>query len=87
VQGELALARMAYTTWKRQVTQRYQPLHEQAEEVAEISRAAFREGGMDLLHLLDAERLRVEAQTSWVEALASYHQSVLSLEYAQGIEP
>lgn len=87
IQGELALARMAYTTWKRQVTQRYQPLQEQAEEVAEISRASFREGGIDLLHLLDAERLRVEAQTSWVEALANYHQSVLALEYAQGIEP
>lgn len=87
VQSELALARMAYTTWKRQVTDRYTPLREQAEDVASISRAAFREGGIDLLHLLDAERLRVEAQTSWVEALANYHQSVLSLQYAQGMEP
>lgn len=86
-QSDLKLARMAYTTWKRQVVERYGPLREQAEEVAEISRGAFREGGMDLLHLLDAERLRVEAQSSWIDALANYHQSVLNLEYAQGQEP
>jgi outer membrane protein, heavy metal efflux system len=85
--SELTLARMSYETWKRQVTDRYRPLLDQAVDIANISRAAYREGGTDLLRLLDAERLRVDTQSAWVEALGNYHQSVLSLEYAEGLEP
>ncbi|MDE1155317.1 MAG: TolC family protein [Acidobacteriaceae bacterium] len=85
--SDLALARMSYDTWRRQVSERYLPLLDQAVDIANISRAAYREGGTDLLRLLDAERLRVDAQSSWVEALGNYHQSVLSLEYAEGLEP
>jgi cobalt-zinc-cadmium efflux system outer membrane protein len=85
--SDLALARMSYETWKRQVTDRYRPLLDQAVDIANISRAAYREGGTDLLRLLDAERLRVDTQSAWVEALGNYHQSVLSLEYTEGLEP
>ena len=85
--SDLALARMSYETWKRSVTDRYRPLLDQAVDIANISRAAYREGGTDLLRLLDAERLRVDTQSAWVEALGNYHQSVLSLEYAEGLEP
>ena len=85
--SDLALARMSYETWKRQVTDRYRPLLDQAVDIANISRAAYREGGTDLLRLLDAERLRVDTQSAWVAALGNYHQSVLSLEYAEGLEP
>ena len=85
--SDLALARMAYDTWKRQISDRYRPLLDQAIDIANISRAAYREGGTDLLRLLDAEKLRVDTQSAWVEALGNYHQSVLSLEYAEGLEP
>ena len=81
------LAHTAYTTWKRQVEALYGPMVAQSKEIADISRAAYREGGLDLLRLLDAERLRVETQTAWAEALGNYHQSVLSLNYAAGMEP
>ena len=85
--SDLTLARMSYDTWRRQVLERYRPLLDQAIDIANISRAAYREGGTDLLRLLDAERLRVDTQSAWVEALGNYHQSVLSLEYAEGLEP
>ncbi|WP_260706611.1 TolC family protein [Edaphobacter flagellatus] len=85
--SDLALARMSYDTWRRQVSERYRPLLDQAVDIANISRAAYREGGTDLLRLLDSERLRVDTQSAWVEALGNYHQSVLSLEYAEGLEP
>jgi outer membrane protein, heavy metal efflux system len=85
--SDLALAQMSYETWKRQVAERYRPLLDQAVDIANISRAAYREGGTDLLRLLDAEKLRVDTQSAWVEALGNYHQSVLSLEYAEGLEP
>jgi len=42
---------------------------------------------MDLVRLLDAEHLRVDADMSWVNALENYHQSVVSLEYAEGVQP
>jgi outer membrane protein, heavy metal efflux system len=85
--SDLTLARMSYEMWKRQVTDRYRPLLDQAVDIANISRAAYREGGTDLLRLLDAEKLRVDTQSAWVEALGNYHQSVVSLEYAEGLEP
>jgi len=85
--ADLVLARMAYDTWKRQVTERYQPILNQAVDIANVSRAAYLEGGIDLLRLLDAEKLRVDVQNSWVDALGNYHQSVLALEYAGGVEP
>ena len=85
--SDLTLARMSYEMWKRQVTDRYRPLLGQAVDIANIARAAYREGGTDLLRLLDAEKLRVDTQSAWVETLGNYHQSVLSLEYAEGLEP
>lgn len=85
--SELELARMAYEMWKRQITERYHPLLNQAIDIASIGRSAYREGGIDFLRLLDAEKLRVDTQSSWVDALSNYHQSVLALQYAEGLEP
>jgi outer membrane protein TolC len=85
--SEAAAARSACEQWKKRISGRYKPLLDQASGIAEIARQAYREGGSDLLHLLDAERLRLEAQSAWVEALANYHQSVLTLQYTQGMEP
>ena len=84
---DLALARMAYDTWRHQITEHFRPLLDQATDIANISQSAYREGGIDLLRLLDAERLRVDSQSAWVESLGNYHQSVVSLEYAEGLEP
>lgn len=86
-QRDWDLAHTAFSTWKNQVEALYRPMVTQSREIAEISRAAYREGGLDLLRLLDAERLRVETQTAWAEALGNYHQSVLSLNFAAGMEP
>ncbi len=85
--SELELARMVYEMWKRQITERYRPLLTQAIDIATIGRSAYREGGIDFLRLLDAEKLRVDTQSSWVDALGNYHQSVLALQYAEGLEP
>jgi outer membrane protein, heavy metal efflux system len=84
--SEVELARREYQMRREQYLQTFQPLRNRAIEISEISRAAYREGGLDLLRLLDAERLRVEAQISWLNALLSYHQSVAALEYAEGAE-
>jgi outer membrane protein TolC len=86
ITSEVALARREYQMRRDQYLQTFQPLFNRAVEISDISRAAHREGGLDLVRLLDAERLRVEAQISWVNSLLTYHQSVAALEYAEGVE-
>jgi cobalt-zinc-cadmium efflux system outer membrane protein len=86
ITSEVALARREFQMRRDQYLQTFQPLFNRAVEISDISRAAYREGGLDLVRLLDAERLRVEAQISWVNSLLTYHQSVAALEYAEGVE-
>jgi cobalt-zinc-cadmium efflux system outer membrane protein len=83
---QVALAQHEYEMRRDQYVQTFRPLLNQAVEISDISRAAYREGGLDLVRLLDAERLRVEAQISWVNALLAYHESVAALDYAKGVE-
>jgi outer membrane protein TolC len=58
-----------------------------AEESVEIARAAYREGGTDLLRLLDAERVHIELEILNARMLAEYRQSLVSLEAALGVTP
>jgi outer membrane protein, heavy metal efflux system len=85
--NEVLLANRDYASRLQQVKEVFGPLRDRAIQIAEISRAAYGEGGLDLLRLLDAERLRIDAQLSWVNALTQYHLSVVELERAQGVEP
>jgi outer membrane protein, heavy metal efflux system len=56
-----------------------------ATESLRIALAAYREGGTDLLRLLDAERVRIELQVQYYPTLAEYRQSVAALESALGV--
>lgn len=85
--AEAKLAQRDYEFASNEYQKTFKPLKDEAVEVSNITRAAYREGGMDLVRLLDAERVRVDAEVEWAQALKSYHQSVAALEYAEGIEP
>lgn len=84
---ELALAKREYEMRLNQYQQVFKPLLDEAVQISDVSRAAYKEGGLDLVRMLDAERLRIDAQLSWVNALTAYHQSVVALQYAEGVEP
>lgn len=58
-----------------------------ANQSAGIARAAYREGGSDLLRLLDAERVNIEAELTNARTLTEYHQSLSNLEMALGVNP
>jgi outer membrane protein TolC len=60
------------------------PMRERAQEIARIAEAAYREGGTDLLRLIDAERSRLEAVTVYYRALAEYEQAVTNLQIVTG---
>jgi len=85
--AQLSIAQREYDMAREQYLQTFKPLRDQAVEISDISRAAYNEGGLDLVRLLDAERVRIEAEVSWVQALQSYHQSVVALDYSEGVEP
>jgi outer membrane protein, heavy metal efflux system len=85
--AQLSIAQREYELDREQYLDTFKPLRDQAVRISDITRAAYDEGGLDLVRLLDAERVRIEAEVSWVEALESYHQSVVGLEYAEGVGP
>jgi cobalt-zinc-cadmium efflux system outer membrane protein len=64
-----------------------QPLRDHAATIAQISRAAYQEGGTDLLRFLDAERARLDAELAWARGLVEYRQSLVRLEAAEGVNP
>ena len=62
-------------------------MREQADETSRIALGAYREGGADLLRLLDAERVRIDIELLYLRTLAEYRQSMVALEAAMGVEP
>jgi cobalt-zinc-cadmium efflux system outer membrane protein len=85
--AQLSIAQREYDLDRERYLDTFKPLRDQAVQISDITRAAYNEGGLDLVRLLDAERVRIEAEVSWAEALESYHQSVVALEYAEGVQP
>ena len=56
----------------------------QAEESERLARAAYREGALDLLKLLDAERTRIQVQVEYRRARTDLQQRVINLQLASG---
>jgi cobalt-zinc-cadmium efflux system outer membrane protein len=86
LESELAIAKREYEAVRRQIESSLRPMRDQALQISEISRAAYKEGGLDLLRLIDAEQVRVDAQLTLLRALNEYHRAVAGLELAEGVE-
>jgi cobalt-zinc-cadmium efflux system outer membrane protein len=56
-----------------------------ADESVTIARAAYREGGTDLLRLLEAERIYIELEVMNARMRTEYRQSLVTLETALGV--
>lgn len=87
VTAEVQAGAREYALRRRQVTASLPALRERAAESSRIAQAAYREGGTDLLRLLDAERTRLEAQMLYFRTLGDYQRSRIALETALGEEP
>ena len=84
VRADVEAAWAAYQGRKKLLTETLGPMQQRADEIARIALAAYREGGLDLLRLIDAERARLEALTLYYRALADYQQSVTTLQIVTG---
>lgn len=87
VQAEIVAAQANYDIRRRQISQYLKPLRERARESSRIALEAYREGGADLLRLLDAERARIDAELLYFQTLAEFQRSAVSLEDAIGVLP
>jgi outer membrane protein, heavy metal efflux system len=70
VRAEVAIALSEVRAKRRLLTEVLQPMRDRAIELSRIAQAAYREGGTDILRLIDAERSRLEAVSMYARALA-----------------
>ncbi len=87
VRSELVTAEKDYNSRKRLLEETLRPMRDRAQQVYDISDAAYREGGTDILRLLDAERARIDAQLLYIRTLTDYQLSAVSLQTAEGLLP
>ena len=87
VRSELATAEKDYNSRKRLLEETLRPMRDRAQQVYDISDAAYRERGTDILRLLDAERARIDAQLLYIRTLTEYQLSAVSLQTAEGLLP
>lgn len=85
--SELTVARTEYEARQRLLNETLRPMRDRSQQVYSISDAAYREGGADILRLLDAERARIDTQLLYIRTLTDYHVSAVALQIAQGILP
>lgn len=85
VKADLQRAVQEYEMRRAEVVDTLQPLREHAATISSIAQAAYQQGGLDLLRLLDAERSRLDGESAWVDGMVAFQQSVVNLEAAQGV--
>jgi outer membrane protein, heavy metal efflux system len=87
VRSELENAGAEYAARQKLLNETLRPMRDRADEVYRIADAAYRETGSDILRLLDAERTRIETQTTYTRSLAGLQESAVALRTAQGELP
>jgi cobalt-zinc-cadmium efflux system outer membrane protein len=86
VLADLAAARQAFELNQKQVELLRAEFLLLADEARSVSLAAYREGAVDLLTLLDAQRVRSQAQEFYFQALYDFQLAIHELERAAGVE-
>lgn len=87
VRAEVLAAQADFAARRKQVSSTLRLIRDHAMETSRIAHAAYQEGGIDLLRLIDAERIRIESELLYYRALAEYQQSVANLENVMGVAP
>lgn len=86
VRAEWEAARRDYAAKLAAFDETVTPLRAKTRDVSRIANAAYREGGVELLRFLDAERIRIETEVLYFRSLAELQQSIVNLKIVQGDE-
>jgi outer membrane protein, heavy metal efflux system len=84
--SEVEIAYEALESSRQQVETFRNELLGQAEESRTITLAAYEEGGIELLPVLDAQRTRADVRQQYFKTLFDYQASLIDLELAVGTE-
>lgn len=84
--AEVESAYRAYETAREQVNVYEAGILRQADESYDIALVAYREGAIELISLLDAQRTRSEVRANYYRALFDYYTSIFQLGLATGVE-
>jgi cobalt-zinc-cadmium efflux system outer membrane protein len=87
IRAEYSGALQEYQVRRTEVVETLKPLREHAQTISEITQAAYAQGGLELLRLLDAERARLDAELAYVQGMTEYQQSISNLQAAEGVVP
>jgi outer membrane protein TolC len=87
LRSDLESAMKDYESRQALLKEILQPMRDRADAVYRIADAAYREGGSDILRLLDAERTRIEAHVEYTRSLIELQQSAAAVAAAQGNLP
>lgn len=87
VRSDFETAVRDYDARQKVLAETLRPMRDRADEVFNISEAAYREGGSDILRLLDAERTKIETQLAFIRAVIELQQSAVAVAIAQGDLP
>lgn len=87
VRAEVESAQAAYQLHRRDVVTFLEPLQREAGETFRIADAAYREGGADLLRLLDAQRVGIESRIAYIQGLTEVRQAGAELQASMGVQP
>ena len=83
IKADVTSALRAYSDEQRLLDQ-MPATRAKTEETARLARGAYREGGIDLIRLLDAERSRIDFEMQFSQALVQLRQSIVNLQLAGG---
>ncbi len=84
--AEIETAFLAFETAREQVKVYEMGILQQADESRDISLLAYREGAIDLINLLEAQRTRTDVRNNYYQTLLSYYTSLFQLELLTGTE-
>lgn len=84
--ADVEVAFRAYETARARVRAYEREILKQADESRDIQLAAYREGVVPLLTVMEAQRTRADALATYARALFDYRMSIVELELATGME-
>ncbi len=83
--ADFEAAKRAYQS-NRDLLRQYSGTRKVATQTETLARGAYREGGIDLIRLLDAERSRISVEMQYIRTLVELRQSIVNLQLASGVE-
>lgn len=84
--ADVETAYHAYETAREQIKAYQDGLLKQADESRDIQLAAYQEGAVELISLIDAQRTRTEVRANYYRAVFDFYTSIFQLELATGVD-